>query len=96
MVVHTDCKSIVDGLRRGVGWCTTRNKVQADRWGRICEGIERWPSGSLVAKHVNSHKDVKDLGTAQGRIIWLGNWVADGIANARAKRWWVDQATREE
>ena len=96
LVVFTDYKSIVDGLRRGKGWCTAGDKMQADRWSRIWEGIERWPKGSLVAKHVNSHQQVKDIGTAEGRVIWLGNWVADGIAKAGAKRWRVDVATREE
>ena len=95
LIVFTDYKAIVDGLARGKRWCTAGDKKQADRWKRIWERLERWPKGSLVAKHVKSHRGLEEVESVRDRIVWLGNWIADGIAKAGAARWRVEAAIRE-
>ena len=39
-LVFTDYKTIVDGLRRGKGWCTAGDKMQAERWTSIWRSCE--------------------------------------------------------
>ena len=95
MIVFTDYKAIVDGLARGKGWCTAGDKKQADRCKRIWRSLEKWPKGSLVAKHVKSHRHLEEVQSVTDRIVWLGNWVADGVAKAGAARWRTEAAVRE-
>ena len=95
LVLFTDYKGIVDGLAMGRAWCTAGDKTQADRWKRIWDRLEKWPRNSLLAKHFNSHQDIADITEAKERIVWLGNWVADGVAKAAAGRWRVGKEILE-
>ena len=66
VVVFTDYKAIVDGLRIGRKWCTAGDKEQADRWARIWRGIEKWPRNYLVGTHVRAHRAVGAASSATG------------------------------
>ena len=80
--IHTDNKSVVDGVKAGRRWCTRAKAKGADLWRLVFDRLEELEEqGEVAVLKVKAHTSWFDV--LSGKITpreQFGNWLADSAA----------------
>eukprot|EP00974_Lingulodinium_polyedra_P011908 1149796-Lingulodinium_polyedra.AAC.1 len=66
IVIHTDCKALVEGHERGQEWCLVHDRAYADVWAIYWREVRLKEGASITAAKVAAHATEKSKSGVRG------------------------------